>query len=151
VIAALASASCAAAVRESDAPLVQPASAIESVAFLEGTWVTRDGAVTTERWFPPGGEVMLGVSQTVAGGHTVFFEYLRIEAGEGGLVYVAQPRGDAPVRFPATLVEPDRVVFENAAHDFPTRISYERRGDSLTARIEGPGEEPRSWTFERSD
>ena len=30
-----------------------------------------------------------------------------------------------------------RAVFENPAHDFPTRIVYEREGEILSARIEG--------------
>lgn len=138
-------------------PIAAPAPAgaaesapLDAVAWMQGTWQTADadGAVTVERWLPTGGDVMLGVSETVAGGRTAFFEYLRIEAAEGALVYVAQPRGGPAVRFPATVVEPGRAVFENPAHDFPNRISYQREGDSLVARIEGPGHEPVTWRLE---
>lgn len=45
-----------------------------------------------------------------------------------------------------------RVVFENAAHDFPQRILYWREGDDLVARIEGTMRgQPRQqeWRFSR--
>jgi hypothetical protein len=47
---------------------------------------------------------------------------------------------------------PGRVVFENAAHDFPQRVIYRRDGERLVARIEGRlrGEaRGRDWVFER--
>ena len=35
-----------------------------------------------------------------------------------------------------------RAVFENLAHDFPTRISYQRTaGKRLTILVSGPGED----------
>ena len=35
-----------------------------------------------------------------------------------------------------------RVLFENLAHDFPTRISYQRVAkDRLTILVSGPGED----------
>ena len=46
-----------------------------------------------------------------------------------------------------------RIVFENAAHDFPTRISYARDGDVMTARIDGGegSEQAMEWRFQRAD
>ena len=129
------------------------AGALAPVAFLEGEWTTDDGDVR-EAWGPPRGGAMLGTSHTVAGGRTAFFEYVRIEARDTGLVYLASPLGrHPPTAF--TLVESDRnrVVFENATHDFPQRVVYERKGDRLDARIEGTeGGKPRneSWSYQRT-
>lgn len=132
-----------------------PAAPVEAVAWMRGTWRTAPegpdgGTVTVERWLPTDGDVTLGTSETTEGGHTTFFEYLRIEATGGALVYVAQPRGGPAVRFPATLVEPGRAVFENPAHDFPTRITYQREGEILVASIEGPGRDPVTWRMART-
>ena len=42
------------------------------------------------------------------------------------------------------------VVFENPAHDFPTRIAYRRHGKVLTATISGPGGAgSQSWRYVR--
>jgi hypothetical protein len=46
-----------------------------------------------------------------------------------------------------------RIVFENAAHDFPQRILYWRDGDELMARIEGTvkgKERSEAWRFTRA-
>jgi hypothetical protein len=41
-------------------------------------------------------------------------------------------------------------VFENPAHDFPTRVAYRRDGDRLVATVSGPGgRDAQSWTFVR--
>jgi hypothetical protein len=68
------------------------------------------------------------------------FEFLRIHTAGDTLVYTAQPGGRAPTEFRTVAPVAGVIVFENPAHDFPTRISYRRAGtDSLIARVEGPG------------
>jgi hypothetical protein len=48
------------------------------------------------------------------------------------------PGGRSPATpFTLKTMARERVVFENAAHDFPQRIIYWRDGDTLRARIEG--------------
>jgi hypothetical protein len=54
------------------------------------------------------------------------------------------PEGMSSVSFPLTEYDQKtkRAVFENLAHDFPTRISYQRvAGDRLTIIVSGPGED----------
>jgi hypothetical protein len=65
------------------------------------------------------------------------YEFLRIAETADGVSYFASPGGKPPVEFKAKETGDKRVVFENAAHDFPQRIIYRRDGDQLVARIEG--------------
>lgn len=124
-----------------DIPKATPAKAtIADLAWLAGAWIgTRGTAGTTsieERWSPPLGGAMLGVSRTVVRGRMTAFEYLRIVERDGGLVYVAQPGGSAPTEFVLTEFDKARAVFENPRHDFPQRIVYELAQDgSLSASI----------------
>jgi hypothetical protein len=108
--------------------------------WLAGCWELRTATRTThEQWMAPLGGIMLGMSRTVVRDVAREYETLRIQSGEGGLTYVAQPGGQAPTSFVATSVADTLVVFANPRHDFPQRISYRRRlgSDSLVARIEG--------------
>ena len=125
---------------------------IDELAWLAGHWrVTMGEAVIEEGWLGPAGGTMLGVNRTIAGEHTVGFEFLRLEERDGGVVLFASPGG----RFPATeftLVELEgqRAVFANPDHDFPQRISYRREGTRLYAEIEGAeaGEKRKTgWVF----
>jgi len=122
----------------------EPAIGIDRVAWLEGVWTSEDeGAVTEERWGPPAGGSMLATSRTVSGGRTVFFEFLRIEERDGGLVYLAQPKGRAPATpFTATRITESEAIFENPEHDFPKRLAYRLDGDELRVEVSGDGSEP---------
>src|SRR5262245_40337641 len=89
---------------------------------------------------PPAGDLMLGASRTVVAGVAREYEQLRLHVQAGKLVYTATPVRQKETDFPATMVSDTMLVFENAAHDFPQRISYRRVGpDKIVARIEGPG------------
>ena len=112
---------------------------VADLAWLAGSWgFEEDGRRYEEHWTAPDGGTMLGMSRTVAGGRTVAHEFLRIDERDGRLVYTAWPSGQATASFTSVEVEAGRVVFENPAHDFPTRVIYERRPDgSVLARVEG--------------
>jgi hypothetical protein len=121
-----------------DIALPAPAqAAIADMDWLTGAWVgTRGSASIEERWSPPLGGAMLGVSRTVKGGSMVAFEFLRIVERDGGLVYVAQPGGHPPTEFVLTELGTTRAVFENPRHDSPQRIVYELSSEgSLSASI----------------
>ena len=124
-----------------DIAMPTPAKAtIGDMAWLAGAWVgTRGTGGTTsieERWSPPLGGAMLGVSRSVRGARMVAFEFLRIVELDGGLVYKAQPGGRAPTEFVLTELTGTRAVFENPRHDSPQRIVYELSSDgSLSASI----------------
>jgi hypothetical protein len=127
---------------QSDKPA--PAFKIEDLAWMSGDWETAPGRMQIdEHWTKVAGNSLIGMSRTVAGGRTVFFEYLRIEVRGADIFYVAHPKARNPgTDFKLVKLSGQEAVFENPAHDFPKRIIYRKNSDgSLTARIEGDGTE----------
>lgn len=133
-------------------PGAAAAQGLERAAWLAGCWAL-EGAEpgSVEQWTAPAGGTMLGLSRTVKNGRMVAHEFLQIrERGDGRLVYIARPSGQAEAQFPLASSGEGELLFENPAHDFPQRIAYQRRVDGrLLARIEGrrPGGETRSVDF----
>ncbi len=128
---------------------------VASLSWMSGVWTgSQNGTEYEEVWTAPRGGSLLGLHRDVSAGRTVSFEFLRIEAAEGALVYWASPGGRPATPFRAVETAKDRIVFENREHDFPTRILYWLGPDgALHARIEGTlqgkpaGEE---WTWHRA-
>jgi hypothetical protein len=113
---------------------------ITDMGWLAGAWAgTRGAGGTTsieERWSPPLGGSMLGVSRRVSRGKMTAFEFLRIVERDSGLLYIAQPGGVLPTEFVLTELNSSRAVFENPRHDYPKRIVYELSPEgSLRATI----------------
>jgi len=137
--------------------IVMPAkakAAIADMAWLAGPWVGKTAKSSIdERWSPPLGGAMLGVSRTVSvtRGSMVGFEYLRIVERDDGLVYIAQPGGRPPTEFVLTELGTNRAVFENPRHDFPQRIMYEvSEGGTLIASTGfAKGGRPQRFEFTR--
>lgn len=136
-----------------DIALPAPARAtMADMAWLAGAWVgTRGTSSIEERWTPPGGGAMLGVSRTVKRGSMVGFECLRIVERDGGMVYVAQPGGNPPTEFVLTELGTRRAVFLTPRHDSPQRIVYEFSAEgSLSASIGfAQGGRPQRFEFTR--
>jgi hypothetical protein len=76
----------------------------------------------------------MGVSRTVANGKTTEFEFLQIRDLPEGLTYIAKPSNQPEAKFVASTKTANEVVFENPKHDFPQRIRYRLKGDTLHAR-----------------
>jgi len=114
------------------------APAMDALTWLEGPWIAEtDGTRVEEQWTAPAGGAMLGTSRTLRDGRMVAFEFLRIVARPGALVYIAQPGGRPPTEFVLTSSAPGLAVFENPAHDFPKRLSYRRTGQTLRVEVDG--------------
>jgi hypothetical protein len=113
---------------------------VDQLSWLAGRWATeKDGQSTEENWLAPRGGSMLGVGRTSNASKTLFWELLRIDTGDDGIVtYWGAPMGGTPTPFRLTRATPREVVFENPAHDFPTRIQYRLEGKFLLATISGP-------------
>ena len=111
---------------------------IDRVGWLAGCWEAR-GATRTieEQWSAPRGGTMIGTSRTLRGDSTVAYEMVLLRSDAAGLAYEAHPGGQPAATFRSTQVSDSLVVFANPGHDFPQRVIYRRRGDSLHARIEG--------------
>lgn len=148
----LTAAAIAAAIAAPSGRTPQPAAAakatIAQVALIGANWAGGGGPVTVEeRWTPPAGGAMLGVSRTVRDGRMVEFEFLRIVERNGGLVYIAQPNGRPPTEFTLTAIGADSATFENPAHYYPKMIRYAKRADGgLDATISAGGSQ-RAQTF----
>jgi Domain of unknown function (DUF6265) len=131
-----------------------PAFKIEDLSWISGDWETAPGRMQIdEHWSKVAGGSLIGMSRTVAGSKTVFFEYLRIETRGAEIYYVAHPRARNPgTDFKLVRLNSQEAVFENLAHDFPKRIIYRKNGDgTLTARIEGDGtekEKPQEFRYQ---
>jgi hypothetical protein len=139
-----------------DIALPAPAkAAIGDLAWLAGAWggTRGEGGATSieERWSPPLGGAMLGVSRTVSRGSMRAFEFLRIVERDGGLVYIAQTGGAPPTEFVLTELGGTRAVFENPRHDYPKRIVYELSAEGgLIASIGfAKGGSPRRFEYKR--
>jgi hypothetical protein len=116
----------------------QASGTVADLGWLSGCWQSAAGARTvTEFWLPADGGTMLGLSRTVSGGKTVEHEFLLLRVGPRGVEYVAKPSGQAEAVFTATKVEAEEAVFENPAHDFPTRITYRKTNGGLVATVDG--------------
>ena len=120
-------------------PSAERTDGIEQLAWLTGCWEFTTGQRTVEEhWMAPRGNSMMGMSRTVRGGRLIAWETIILrEDSAGRLSYNAFPSGQPPAVFPATEVSDSHAVFADPAHDFPQRIMYRRRGDTLAARVEG--------------
>ena len=128
-------------------------------AWLSGCWMAdgEAGSRTEECWTAPRGEMLLGSSHSFVGDQSTWFEHMRIVREGGALIFIAQPGGAPPTRFPAatrtTVNGVETLVFENAANDFPQRITYRyvhARHWELNAEIAMlDGSRAQSWTYRR--
>ena len=135
--------------------LAQSPVRVSGLDWLAGTWERRvEGKETvTESWLGPGNGLMVAANLTTWANGRKSFEFLRIAETAEGFSYFASPGGKAPVEFKVKESGERRVVFENAAHDFPQRVLYWREGEQLVARIEGSikgKERAEEWRFTRA-
>ena len=135
--------------------LAQAPARVASLDWMTGTWVqeTPGKERVAESWLGPGNGLMVAVNLTTWTSGKKSYEFLRIADTAEGFSYFASPGGKAPVEFKSKETGDRRVVFENAAHDFPQRILYWRDGEHLVARIEGTlkgKERSEEWRFSRA-
>jgi hypothetical protein len=128
-------------------PLRVPASppTVADLSWLEGTWRGRIGGRDFEAHYTgvEGGQV-LSASKYTEAGQPAGFEFERFEQRGDTLILTPYPEGESSVSFPLAEYDAEnrRAVFENLAHDFPTRISYQRLSrDRLTILVSGPAED----------
>lgn len=138
-----------------DIEMPEPAVAtIGDLEWLAGAWVGKrsSGSSVEERWSPPLGGAMLGVSRSVnTSGKMFAFEYLRVVERDFALYYIAQPGGNAATEFVLTEVSDTRAVFANPRHDYPKRIVYELSAEGVLTATVGfmKGGTPRRYEFQR--
>jgi hypothetical protein len=128
----------AATLTASSAVVADASGNIDRIAWLQGCWQSVAGDRTIEeQWTTPRGESMLGIGRTVSGDTLVEYEFVVVRERGERLVYIAHPSGQPSAEFLSTTASPTEVVFENAEHDFPQRVGYQRQGTALDAWIDG--------------
>lgn len=109
-----------------------------SLAWLTGCWEGKaEGGVMDERWGRPAGGTVQGTNRIVKGDRTLHTEYLLVRQTDDGLLLTVHPEGQPAVSFRLQQLGQSDASFVNAAHDFPQRILYHRRGGTLSVRAEG--------------
>jgi Domain of unknown function (DUF6265) len=94
------------------------------------------GAVVAGAASPRAGN-MIGIGRTMRGNMLVEYEFVVVRERGERFVYLAHPSGQPSAEFVSITATPNEVVFENAQHDFPQRVGYQRQGADLAAWIEG--------------
>ena len=116
----------------------QAPAGIDRVGWLQGCWALSNSyRVVEEQWMAPRAGTMLGMARSVRAGKLGSYEMTLIREQGTNLAFEAHPSDQPKATFVSSTVSTSAVVFENAAHDFPQRIGYERKGDSLLAWISG--------------
>lgn len=123
--------------------ITKSANPLETANWLIGKWgSSENGTDVTEIWTKENDSVYTGISYSIRDKKdTVSFERIRLEQQNDKLVYVPvvkdQNAGEI-VKFTLTSSAAQELIFENAEHDFPQKISYKLIAkDSLLAEISG--------------
>ena len=127
-----------------------PEMIMRSLDWLTGRWVIESGeSVTTEIWEKISDELLSGSSETIKNGVTVFSEKLSIKKVKKDIYYIADvTHNPEPVFFKLLSQSQNDLVFENAKHDFPQKITYRNERTRLHVWIEGPGKNKNWETIE---
>jgi hypothetical protein len=110
---------------------------IKQLNWLSGYWTAESGGIKMEEfWLPESNGLLVGLHRDSFGSDKTFFEFLRIEQLNDTIIYQASPRGKEPTPFYLKSMDTHIVVFENIKHEYPQRIIYSLKTDTLIARIE---------------
>ncbi|WP_294672070.1 DUF6265 family protein [uncultured Fluviicola sp.] len=119
----------------------QEKSRLEKAAWLLGSWKnSSDQGTMTETWTKDNADSYSAKTYFVIGKDTVFRELSRLEETGSNLQCVISIEGEndeKPVTFVMTKQSEQNLVFENPKHDFPNKITYQQKGDSVIAEISG--------------
>ncbi len=115
---------------------------IAQASWLVGTWSGKSKARTNyETWEKYNDSTYLGRSYSIQQGDTVSSESIKLVQQGEAISYIPTVDGqnnDMPVVFTLISSDSNRLIFENSAHDFPQRITYQMVSqDSLIAEISG--------------
>lgn len=141
---------------------VAPAASIESYEFLSGTWRGEShGSVIEETWLPPEAGNLTGVFRMSGEGRVQLVEIMTLTEEDVGVMYRLRhfntalvpwkSEADGPIEAKAVLVDSDSVRFEFDESDDLEAITYDREGDTMTARVifRAEGRDPFVLVFER--
>jgi hypothetical protein len=119
----------------------QEKSRLEKAAWLLGSWKNNsDQGIMTETWIKDHADSYSAKTYFVIGQDTVFRELSKLEETGSNLQCVISIEGEndeKPVTFKMTEQSEQNLVFENPEHDFPQKITYQHKRDSIIAEISG--------------
>lgn len=116
-------------------------SRIQKASWLLGAWESEseDGKMS-ETWVKDNEDSYSAKTYFVIGQDTVFRELSKLEETGSNLQCVISIEGEndeKPVTFKMTKQSEQNLVFENPRHDFPQKVTYECKGDSIIVEISG--------------
>ena len=115
---------------------------IKKMEWLVGNWEQKlpEGTVS-EIWRKENDSTFSGKSYFVKEEHTIHYETIIITQKKDDLLYIPTVKGqnnDEPITFTMSSETENNFIFENAAHDYPQKISYKKVSDTrLIATISG--------------
>ncbi len=115
----------------------------QQLKWLQGEWRrvnAKPGNNDHERWTIVSVSELNGWGVSMKGSDTSFVEKLTLLIKDNTIFYVADtPDNKDPVYFKLTRLTKNSFVCENPAHDFPRKIAYYHKGNTMKATISGNG------------
>jgi hypothetical protein len=115
---------------------------LDEFKIFHGKWIMNAGEVyILESWEPFNDTLLDGKSYKISGTDTILTETIRLVIRNAEILYIPtvmdQNNGQS-VEFKLTSSKGKTYIFENPAHDFPSKIIYDFKNEkNLNARIEG--------------
>ena len=134
--------SCNSSKQEEATIIASKVNLLDTAKWFIGTWQneTLDG-LFTEQWNQKNDSVYSAISTVIVNKDTVFYESISLEQKDDSLYYIVSVKDqnkELPVSFKLISVTDNQLVFENAKHDFPSKITYSKiKEDSVVAFISG--------------
>jgi hypothetical protein len=134
--------SCNSSKQEEATIIASKVNLLDTAKWFIGTWQneTLDG-LFTEQWNQKNDSVYSAISTVIVNKDTVFYESISLEQKDDSLYYIVSVKDqnkELPVSFKLISVTDNQLVFENAKHDFPSKITYSKiKEDSIVAFISG--------------
>lgn len=98
----------------------------------------KEGQSTFENWDKTNDSLYIGMSYTLQGADTIFKENVQLIRARSQWSYnVLLSEADEVVSFVLTQMSDTSFICENTYNEFPKKILYQMRGDSLYANVSG--------------
>ncbi|MBF0693463.1 MAG: hypothetical protein IR153_00225 [Flavobacterium sp.] len=109
--------------------------------WMVGTWQHKSAEGNlTEHWEKLNDSTYHGHAYFIYGKDTLHNERVVLSKRKGAITYSPTVQGqneDKPVDFAFVSFENGKLTFENPAHNYPQKIVYQKKADSLVAEISG--------------
>lgn len=106
-----------------------------------GTWkIEKDSTIHIESWQKVNDTLFTGEGCMMKDSDTLFFEKLKLICKSDSVFYipaVSDQNSGQDVLFKLTSLKQNEFIFENREHDFPQRITYQFRSDTMCVWVEG--------------